>query len=487
MDKSFGEPFSYSHLTKFFFLGWSWGLGYFCAGLWWLSYAFFNEGGTALLLMPFALLAFYAFLALFFGLGAAIAGIFWSRSTFRILAFAIGLSCTEWLRSILFTGFPWNLPGIALAQNIYFLQTASLGGIHLLTFLSFFIFALPATLLITDNKNSSLIWGPSLLACFLLLCLWIFGFYRLPDENIPIQKNIKFRIMQPNIQQDKQFNHLNAQKILTNYIDTTLNGKNSIPDEITHILWPETAFPFILDYSPEAVSQISELLSENRYLLSGAIRLKGLSQKEEDMEYYNSIALVTKNERVSWLYDKEHLVPFGEYIPDIFIQIAQWIGFKQFVDLPGNYNYGMNQTSFYVPLLGEISGSICYEAIFPDSIKSSNKEGNRSIKLILNVTNDGWFGSSPGPYQHFAQSRLRSVEEGLPLIRAANTGKSAVIDPYGRIMAQTQLNEIKILDSFIPNPLEKKTLYSLLRQKLFLFILFTGGLLCFLQRKFRSQ
>lgn len=477
----------YRHIA---FLGLLWGFGFFLGGLWWLGASFHVLVVPAVFLpaMICGIVLFCLFLALFPATGILIAGFFWTKGSLRIFALAFGLSCSEWMRGHILTGFPWNLPGMMLAQHLYLMQIAALGGIYLMTFISLVIFAMPATLLSPSKEEpqSRYLWQSSLLAALALAALTLYGYMRIPADDSPVAENIRFRLVQPHIQQDEKFNIKNSARIMQHYLDLSTwqssgtgykekrdseNQKlTKAPADITHIVWPETAFPFILDQSPEAVRALAAILPENSVLITGAARMEAGLPGEESGDFYNSLALVDSNENLSWIYDKKHLVPFGETTPLFIVKLVHWLHLDDLVNLPGGYTAPPSRRHVTIPGFSTIAATICYEAVFSGEVLSEEASG-QSPDLLLNVTNDGWFGTSPGPYQHFAQARLRAVEEGLPLLRLANTGISAVIDPYGRIIAQTRLGESTVLDSFIPLPLERKTLFAQWRNSLFFIIM----------------
>lgn len=453
-------------IRRVFSLGWFWGCGYFLAGLWWLGFAFLVDADVFAWVMPISIAGFCAFLAFFPGLGMVLAWSLWSRKNTRIFAFAFAFSVMEWLRGHILTGFPWNLPGMVLGQHVPLMQVAALGGIYLMTFLVLLLFSAPATLLPIKGQSNKRFKRcyPTFMALLVFTVLAVWGGMRVPSSAVQPIMNMRFRIMQPNFPQDAQFNRYNAQAILTDYLNLSLKGEAVIPKEITHILWPETAFPFILDQEPEALNQIAHILPAETVLVTGAARMVPFLPGEDDGNYYNSIAIVDSMGTVTWPYDKMHLVPFGEYIPSFFDKLINSLGLRKFVDIPGNYDVPDKRKPVVLPYFGFVVGTICYEAIFSsDILPSSDVKKHFSPLFILNVTNDGWFGNSPGPYQHFAQSRLRAVEEGLSFVRAANTGISAVVDPYGRIIASAPLGVKTVFDSDIPVALPYKTFFARFR------------------------
>ncbi|MGF9759942.1 apolipoprotein N-acyltransferase [Microvirga sp. 0TCS3.31] len=434
------------------FLGWFWGFGYFVAGLWWLGAAFLVEADQFAWAMPFGVLGLPALLAFFPALGFALARLLWLPDARRILAFAFGLTISEVLRGNLFTGFPWNSPGMALGQNLWLMQSASLVGLYGLTFLSLCIGAAPAVLLTGLTTRAR--WIAPTLAAAVLLGLAGFGFWRVPAEASATVPDVRLRLMQPNLPQDAKFNPRNRDAIMRHYL--SLSGRpvqnGAAP---THVIWPESAFPFLLHRDPASLAQIAALLQPGSVLITGAARMDEPLPGEAVGKFYNAIQVIDDQGTILGSYDKAHLVPFGEYVPKFLDAVIRAVGLRQFVHIPGGFEPADRRMALSIPGLPPVAATICYEAIFPGEILSDGTRPN----LILNVTNDAWFGETPGPYQHFAQARLRAVEEGLPLVRAANTGISAIVDPFGRIVDQMPLSVESIIDTTLPVA-EPATVYS---------------------------
>ncbi|HEY3719092.1 MAG TPA: apolipoprotein N-acyltransferase [Roseiarcus sp.] len=437
-------------LRAAFGAGWWMGFGYFLAGLWWVGSALLVEADKFAWALPLAVIALPAALAMFPAAGFALARLLWSPGPTRIFALAFGLGVAEWARGLLFTGFPWNDLGMALGVNLALAQTASLVGLHGLTFLAVAIFAAPATLWrVSDNR---LHLAPTILAALALVVMAAFGEFRLgapPSATLP---GVKLRLIQPNVaQDDASFGPENKQAILRRYFD--LSERATSPDRsgvraVTHLIWPESAFPFIMSRDPQALSEIVDFLGSGATLITGAAR-------RDDGEggaphYFNSIEIVSRNGLSAQRYDKQHLVPFGEYLP--FAGLLQRAHVSQFVDIPGGFEAGSGRRILRVPGLPPAMPLICYEAIFPNEL-GDLVSGAERPGWLLNVTDDAWFGLTPGPYQHFAQARLRAIELGLPLVRDANSGISAVLDGFGREIAVAPLGAEGVLDAELPEPL----------------------------------
>ena len=426
--------------------GWWFGLGYFVPGLYWIGYAFLVDAPTFAWLMPFAILGLPAYLALFTAVGFALARLFWTRDASRVIALAASLTMSEWLRGHALTGFPWNTLGYALTEPLALAQTASLIGLWGLTFLAVAVFASPAVL-IDGTSRGRKPWIAPALALAVLLAMTIFGAIRLSRQPTVMLANTKLRIMQPNLQQDARFNYAAKAEVMKKYL--TLSDRASGPQstgvrDVNILIWPESAFPFFLTREADAMAEIADLLPKGTVLVTGSVRAPDLPPGTRITRAYNSVYVIDHDGSVLSVYDKLHLVPFGEFLP--FQDLMEKIGFEQLTRVQGGFIPGTHRHSMEVPNAPRMLPLICYEAIFPGNVVDRNDRPG----WIVNLTNDGWFGISTGPYQHLQQARLRAIEQGLPLVRAANTGISAVIDPVGRVVAQLGLGLEGVLDSGLP-------------------------------------
>jgi apolipoprotein N-acyltransferase len=427
--------------------GWWFGLGYFVPGLYWIGYAFLVDASTFAWLMPFAVLGLPAYLALFTASGFALARLIWTRDASRVIALAASLTLSEWLRGHVLTGFPWNTFGYALTEPLALAQTASLIGLWGLTFLSVAIFASPAVL-IDGSSRGRKPWIAPATALVLLVTMGVFGGVRLSKHPTTTVASVKLRIMQPNLQQDVRFNYSAKAEVMQKYL--TLSDRASGPQstgvrDASILIWPESAFPFFLTREADAMAQIADLLPKGTILITGSVRAPDVPPGTRITRAYNSIYVIDHDGSVLSVYDKLHLVPFGEYLP--FQDLMEKLGFVQLTKVQGGFIPGVRRHTMAIPNAPRALPLICYEAIFPGSVAANDDRAG----WIVNLTNDGWFGISTGPYQHLQQARLRAIEEGLPLVRAANTGISAVIDPLGRVVAQLGLGVEGVLDSSLPS------------------------------------
>ena len=437
--------------------GFWFGLGYFVPGLYWIGNAFLVDAPTFAWLMPFAVLGLPAYLALFPALGFALARLIWTRDISRVLALAIGLTISEWLRGHLLSGFPWNAFGYALSEPLALAQTASLIGLWGMTFLAVAIFASPAVL-IDGSSRGRKPWIAPVAALVMLAAMGIYGAARLSLQPT-VMTRVKLRIMQPNLQQDVKFNYGAKAEVMQKYL--ALSDRSSGPQstgvrDAQILIWPASAFPFFLTREGDAMAQIAELLPKGTVLVTGSVRAPDGPPGARVRRAYNAIYTIDHDGSVLSIYDKLHLVPFGEYLP--FQDWMEKLGFVQLTKVHGGFIPGIRRRTLEIPQAPRALPLICYEVIFPGIAAA----GDERPGWIINLTNDGWFGNSTGPYQHLQQARLRAVEEGLPVVRAANTGISAVIDPSGRIVARLGLGLEGVLDASLPAALPP-TVYARLR------------------------
>ena len=432
--------------------GWWLGLGYFLAGLWWIGAAFLVEADRFAWLLPLVVLGLPCYLAFFTAAGFAIASLLWSSGGARVLALAAGLGLGEWLRGHVLTGFPWNSFGMALGDNLVLAQLGSDIGLYGLTIVAVALFAAPATLIDKAGGYRARWISPTAIALLAFVALAGFGMLRLAGGKVGFVPNVKLRIMQPNLVQDAKFRPQNGEAILQHYLqlsDRATSPQTSGIADVTHLIWPESAFPFILSREPKALAQIGQFLPQGTVLITGAARAiedaPSSAGGRPQTHYFNSIQVVGPGGSILDSYDKMHLVPLGEYVP--LHSLFEHLGLQSLVHIPGGFDAAKERRLLSVPGLPPVSPSICYEAIFPGEVTPT--DGARA-GLLLNVTNDGWFGMTTGPYQHFAEARLRAIEEGLPLVRAANTGISAIVDPYGRVLTQLPLGREDVLDGQLP-------------------------------------
>jgi len=426
-------------------IGWWFGFGALFAGLWWVGAAFLVEAETFAWALPFAVTALPAGLALFYALATMLASLAWWPGAPRIVALAVAIGLAEWLRGHVLTGFPWNGLGTAFAAGDALMQSAALVGAYGLAPVTVAIFAAPAAFLgPAGTRRGAVVLALAAVAGLGGLALW--GHLRLAAVPVVAEvPGLLLRIVQPAIDQDQKWVPENRWMIF----DTLLGLTGAPPPApgVTRVaIWPESSVPFLLERSPLALQSVAAELPPGGWLLAGAGRAGEVAAgATETPPIYNSVLAIDETGATRAFYDKVKLVPFGEFLPlqDAFARL----GIVPVAYLPGGFAAGSRRSTLtlggtvppFVPL-------ICYEAIFPGQVLG---EGARP-GWILNVTNDAWFGDTPGPYQHLRQARLRAVEEGLPLVRAANTGISAVVDPYGRVLSSLPLGTRGVLEAGLP-------------------------------------
>jgi apolipoprotein N-acyltransferase len=427
--------------------GWWFGFGYFLAGLYWVGNAFLVEAKIFGWLMPFAIIGLPAYLAIYTALGLAFARLIWPRGAMRILALAVALTVAEWLRGHLLSGFPWNAFGYALATPLWLAQAAALFGLWGLTFLAVAVYASPAVLA-DDRAETARPWLAPALSVAVLAALALYGAVRLHRTPTSFVENVRLRLMQPNLQQDDKFNYSQKQQVMSRYLalsDRATGPQATGVRDVTHLIWPESAFPFFLTREADVLAQIAALLPEGTVLITGSIRAPDASQPNAAVvRAYNAIYVIDHAGTVLSVYDKVHLVPFGEYLP--FQALLERLGLMQLTRVRGGFIPGDRRRPLEVPRAPNVLPLVCYEIVFPAAVVPSGERPG----WMLNLTNDGWFGASAGPYQHFQQARVRAIEEGLPLVRVANTGISAVVDPLGRVIKSLPLGAEGVLDSGLP-------------------------------------
>ncbi|MFO7477813.1 MAG: apolipoprotein N-acyltransferase [Methyloceanibacter sp.] len=427
-------------------VGFWFGFGYFLAGLYWIAEAFLVEPLRHGWLLPFVMTALPGGMALFFAAACAFAMLLWLPGAGRVFALAIVLGLAEFARGHVLTGLPWNLLGYGLLGPPPLMQLASLFGVYALSLLAVILFAAPAAIVAPRGAGLARPKTTAALAVSFAALLglgYVWGDLRLAAAPQDVT-DIRLRIVQANVDQAEKWRPENADEIFTDYLDLT---KSAGLDQIGVVIWPETAVPFFLDDAPDALFAIGAALPKRTSLLVGSARLVEERDAQGTLQarrVYNSLLVVDDQGRVAGGYDKLHLVPFGEFLP--FQDFLESLGFMQLTGVRGGFSAGESARLLPVPGAPPARVLICYEIIFPGEIIGTAERPG----WIINLTNDAWFGSSAGPYQHFHQAQVRAVEQGLPVARAANTGISAVIDPYGRILAEIGLGEKGIIDADLP-------------------------------------
>ena len=450
IDATAGLPLRRA-LSVSFLAGWLFGLGYFVAGLWWIGEAFLVQADTFLWLMPFAVLGLPAYLALYTGFGCVLARLLWTDGPGRILAFAVALTLAETARGAWLTGFPWNDFGYALATDLRFAQAASIVGVTGLCLAALACLASPAALFSPGGSPRTRPL-PLALAVLLLAALWAGGQWRLATTEVATVPDVRLRLMQPDLPQDQKFRYDARRTVMDLYLATS-ESQGGLKG-VTHLFWPESAFPFFLEREPEALARIVAMLPPGTVLVTGAARYQPVPGRDRP-DVFNSVRVIDSNGTIRGNADKVHLVPFGEYLP--FQETLEAVGLEALTRVRGGFAAAPARRLLAIPGLPQAVPLICYEAIFPGEVMPAPAEDAAEAGprpgFLLNLSNDAWFGLTPGPYQHFEQSRLRAIEQGLPLVRVTNNGISAVVDPLGRTSAILPLGVRGVLDDSLPQAL----------------------------------
>ncbi len=455
---------------KTFWLGWSFGFGHFVIGFYWISISLLVDIVKFGWLIPFAVSLIPATAAVYIGLVALltnkVANYLKLEKLQKIIIFCIFWIFFEYLRSILFSGFPWNLIGYSLVFSTSISQIASVVGIYGLSLLAVLLFTLPAMLIeicqynlkFSDNSKKNFYIIFSLI--FVVVAVSVWGGFRISSTKLTIAKNGNVRIVQPSIEQKHKWDPSYKYKSFVKNIHLSTLKDN---EDINYLIWSESAIPYLIDeHSVDLLSMIKEAVPKNGFLVSGALRAN-FNLKGKVDEVFNSIFTVNDKGNIVDIYDKRHLVPFGEYIP-----FGKYIPFvSKITDGSTGFSSGDEfktiKPNKNIPSFNPL---ICYEVIFSNLIKNDKEHPD----FLINLTNDAWFGRSSGPYQHLAMARVRAIEYGLPLVRAANNGVSAYIDPYGRIVKKIPLNKIDAMDIKLVEKLET-TLYDAYGIKILSFII----------------
>ncbi|HET6608032.1 MAG TPA: apolipoprotein N-acyltransferase [Rhodopila sp.] len=442
--------------------GFFFGFGLNLIGLYWITEAILFEAARFWWLVPLAVPALAAVLAVFIAIPAGIARLFRpGASTALALAGTWGLA--DLARQFVATGFPWNPLGSVWEfpghPGDVMIQPASLVGVHGLTVV---------TLLLAATPLLNWRWRSAGLA---LLVAWCgFGIWRL-DQPIPPGPDVKVLLIQGNVAQGQKWNRSLMVAIFRHYLALTRQAVQAADGHPAIVVWPETASPALLQTDTEARRLIAEAAGGNQALI-GSVRF------DTEDRPRNSLFALGAGGTIEGIYDKWHLVPFGEYQPD-------WLPLGIQVVPGGGFAAGTGPQTLHLPGLPPVGALICYEAIFPAQVIDS---ADRPAWMI-NVTNDAWFGNSTGPRQHLAAARLRAVEEGLPLLRAANTGISAAFDARGHEIARLGMQKSGFLPINLPGPLEP-TLFSrfgLLLPASICAVVVCGAFLCIRPKRARGE
>ncbi|GAA0552031.1 apolipoprotein N-acyltransferase [Rhizomicrobium palustre] len=421
-------------LSAAFRVGFWFGFGQFLVGLHWIGYAFLVDAESHAWQIPFVALLFPGGLALFIAAAALLAVRFSRPGLSRVLAVSAAYALSEWLRGHILTGFPWNIAGYGWGASLAVLQSASVIGVYGLSLLTV-LFGCSLALLFASKPRFGLAGAMALVFTF----LFVGGAIRLgvtPEQNKPA---ITIRLVQPDIPQAEKYQR---KYIVRNW--RRLLDLSAAPGKPSIIIWPEAAPPFLLNEQPLALDQIGRLTEGRLGLMTGGLRREFLPNDE--MQLANSFFVYGQAGILLDSYDKSHLVPFGEYLP--FEKTLTALGLSKLTGIEGGFIKGAGPRVMALPGAGNVTALICYEILFPGEV-----EGAKRPDWFVNVTDDSWFGPWAGPRQHLLVARVRAIEEGVPVVRDANTGISAIIDPLGRIRQSLGLGKMGFIDGPLPAPL----------------------------------
>ncbi|MGR3393881.1 MULTISPECIES: apolipoprotein N-acyltransferase [Rhodobacterales] len=441
-------------------VGWGVGLGYFGLVLGWVLEPFQVDAAATGWMAPFALFFLAAGLALFWAL--AFWGAAYAPPRRRLFALAVCWAAAELARAYVFTGFAWAMVG-SLWAPVPAIQWSAVLGPHGLTFATLGLAALAVAAL----RGGRRAWRSGLAALLLFGALIGGGAALLPPLQDLAGRPV-VRLVQPNAPQQQKWDRAYIPMFFDRQVDFTAAPSHDGLPRPALTVWPETSLPMLLDHADEALGIVTDAAFPGEVVLG--------IQREEGGAWYNSLVLAGQGPQVTQVYDKHHLVPFGEYMPAAEI-FQRWniAGLAQ--RAAGGYASGPGPRLLDLgPELGHALPLICYEAVFPQDLRAPGRPD-----LLLQITNDAWFGTFSGPYQHLAQARIRAIEQGLPMLRAANTGVSAVIDGAGRVLQSLPLGEAGYLDARLPPPL-RVTPYSRMGDLPALGLLFVLAIAAFLRR-----
>lgn len=411
--------------------GWGFGFGQFVVGLHWIGFAFMVDAGSHAWQLPFVAVLFPGALALFPAVSLAVAGRFWRPGLSRVLLFALCYGLSEWLRGHLFTGFPWNIAGYGWGASLAVMQSTALFGIYGLSLLTGLLGASLALLCAGRWRFCAALAG-------LFLLFFIGGCWRLASVHPADVPGVRVRLVQPATPEREKYQR---DKVLTNWLRLTelTLAKSADGEAPTLVIWPEAAPPFLISPGSGAMEWIASLNARGTSLLTGAIRA---DEGAGRTAYFNSMLIFSGGRQVA-VYDKSHLVPFGEYLP--FEETLNDWGLQKLTGIAGSFGRGAGPRAIALKGAPAVGPLICYEIIFPDEVVGDTRPG-----WFANVTDDAWFGGWAGPEQHLLIARTRAIEQGVPVMRAANTGISAAIDPLGRIIRRLDVNLPGVIDAPLP-------------------------------------
>ena len=445
----------------FFLYGWFFGFGYFICSLYWISISLTFDNNFKFLI-PISIICIPAFISIFFGISTLITKFFLSQKKIisSVLIFSLVLSIIEYIRGIVLSGFPWNLIAYSFSNQTEFIQINSLVGIYGFNLLCITLFTIPAIWFIKKSKKNIYC---IFIVGILVISNLIYGYVSLNNLSIKSDKNnINIVTISTKVSLERFYSsNVDEYSIIQNLVN--LSDPKRYFGKKTIFIWPEGVLP---STNMNNINSYKEIFSKNfdkdHFILLGLNREANLNGKTE---YYNSIAVIDNQSNVIDYYDKRKLVPFGEFLP--LENVLSLIGLKSLTNNYQSYTKGKDKKAILniEDINLKLLATICYEIIYAGTLNN-----NLDYDLIINISEDGWFGNSIGPYQHYAHSRFRSIEQGKTLIRSANNGISAIINPSGKIKSLIDLEET---GSIYTNEIKHKvTLFSKYGNKMYFVLIF---------------
>ncbi|RZI46162.1 apolipoprotein N-acyltransferase [Candidatus Finniella inopinata] len=451
-------------IKQTFLMGWMFGWGHFSGGLYWIYFAF--ETANLTYFGPLAVVGLAGLMAIFPGLVCFLTALWSCPPLQKVWLFSALWALMEWLRSYLFTGFPWNLMGYTWTLTM--LQSTAWIGVYGLSFLT----VLAASALYSRSLKMTLSM------VFVMAGLWVGGHYRLTHTPTLEHEDINLRLVQASIPQRMKW--LPQERVKNLLLYQSLS-QLAAERPLKAVIWPEAAVTIPLNQNPSLIDGLKTSISKDGVLITGGIRV--IYEPNDTPVVYNCLYILDDQGIITDSYDKYHLTPFGEYAP-----FKSLIGIEKLTHGAFDYQGGAQLRVLSSAHLPPFQPLICYEGIFPQLVLGPRFKA----QWLLSLTNDTWFGQSFGPYQHLAIVRVRAIEHGVPLIRAANNGVSAVVDPCGRVLQRLELNQIGYIDFALPKALVNPTFYSQWREIPFILMILVGLCVPFLgcnphrRRSFKS-
>lgn len=428
--------------TALFKSAYAFGFGFYATGFCWINNALLIDGDKFIGFVPVVFVATGLFFGLFWALPSLCMA--WGRTIYaRALFFCVAFVAMEWVRSFIFTGFPWNLLGTSLSFDVRLIQGAADIGTYGLSFVLLVLLCGVAMLGLAGYQRRF----DKKAAVFVVAPLLFLAAEAVRFQPVTAVDGLKVRLVQPSIPQTFKWHPAMLSQNFRQYIDLS---KVEALDDVDIVVWGEAATPYQLDDNEEAMAQITEAVPDNGFLITGLLRAGMVHGK---IVPFNSMFVINKQGEIKDYYDKSHLVPFGEYLP-YRAYLPEFV--EPIANVVGDLGQGEKYKNLKVDGLPLMGGSICYESIFPKEVLNPHQKP----EMLVVLANDGWYGISSGPYQHLAAAQMRAVEEGISVIRSANTGISALIAANGEILAQIGLNQVGFVDGRLPKQLSKNTPYG---------------------------